>query len=135
MESRAIFRRRIVRNPRGRLLLAVLRQQFYLAPLAAESAGWLRERAERFIERYKLNDHPPLLRARSEVWNQCKVKIDEMETLLAKQQKSESPTRKERIRKLVSELKEMTRRRSQFSSVAHGFIDQDQRAWVKRCAA
>lgn len=103
--------------------------------VAAESAGWLRERAERSIERYKLNDHPPLLRARSEVWNQCKVKIDEMETLLAKQQKSESPTRKERIRKLVSELKEMTRRRSQFSSAAHAFIDQDQRAWVKRCAA
>jgi hypothetical protein len=102
--------------------------------VAAETVGWFCERAEKSIKRYKLNEHPPLLRARSEVWNQCKVKINEMETLIAEQQKTESPTRKERFRRLTSELKEMAHRRSPFSAVARAFIGQDKRDWVRRCA-
>jgi hypothetical protein len=57
-----------------------------------------------------------------------------MEALIAEQQKTESPTRKERIRRLVTELEEMTQRGSQFSAVARAFIGQDKRDWVKRCA-
>ena len=103
--------------------------------VAAEPNGWLRERAETSITRYKLNEHPPLSRAREEIWTDCQVRIDEMETLFAKQTKSWSPARQERILNLVSELRKMTRRTSQFSAIARAFLDQDTREWVKRCAA
>lgn len=102
--------------------------------------GWDRERAVKSIERYKLNGYPPLRRAREEVWNRCKVLVDELERLIIERKKAEdagkhSPTRNEKIESTKLALHDMTVPSAPFSSVARAFLLHDTRAWARYCVA
>jgi hypothetical protein len=99
----------------------------------SESDGWPRERAEESIKRYKLNAHPPLTRARADVWNQCHKDVTELEILMAKHKLKESATNKEKIRQIVIRLKDRTAKTAPFSSVARAFLLKDPRPWVSHC--
>jgi hypothetical protein len=106
----------------------------------AEADGWDRERAEKSIERYKLNEHPALCRAREDVWSRCKLYVDELELVVNERRKAEkadkcSAVRNEKIEKLKVTLEEMTSRKAPFSAVARAFLFQDNRDWVRRCVA
>lgn len=106
----------------------------------AESDGWRCERADKSIKRYKLNDHPPLNRARKIVWNLCRTHVIELENLILLRKRSEesgshSPSRNERIENLKLELRNMTLPNAEFSAVARAFLLQDRRKWVRRLIA
>lgn len=106
----------------------------------SESDGWGRERADKSIKRYKLNDHPPLLRARQDVWNKCKMCVDELQEHINLRKEAEeagkhSPVRDEKIEKLKRDLREMTLPSAQFSAVARAYLLQDHRKWVRYCIA
>jgi hypothetical protein len=101
-------------------------------PVDAE--GWGRVRALVSIKRYNL-DFPPLLRARAEIWNQCRIDVDEADGLMALQRTRFSPAREEAIRRIVDRLTNRTRPDAQFSSVARAFLIQDPRPWTKWCIA
>jgi hypothetical protein len=101
---------------------------------------WDRERAEKSINRYKLNEHAPLRRAREEVWNRCKQKADEFEILIYQQRDAEkvgkhSPTRKQKIETLAREIKEMTLPTAEFSATARAFVLQDPRPFIRKLIA
>jgi hypothetical protein len=99
----------------------------------AEQHGWQRERAEKSIERYKLNDYPMLSRARADVWARCQLDADELKTLMADQNRKYSPSREQKIRDIVKRLKDRTRPTSEFSSVARAFLSQHPCKWASRC--
>ena len=98
----------------------------------AEQDGWHHERARRSIERYKLNGHTPLCRARGDIWNACSTDIKEMEILSKEQQVRHSPSRKQKIEEIAKRLQDRTRSTSQFSSVARAFLSQYPKEWAKR---
>jgi hypothetical protein len=100
-----------------------------------EPDGWNRERALRSIERYKLNDHTPLRRGREEVWNRCRLLVDELQVLFAEEREfgRHSATRQERIERLKRDLKAMTLPNAPFSAVARAFLLQDPRPWARQC--
>jgi hypothetical protein len=101
----------------------------------AEQDGWLYHRARESIERYKLNDHPPLCRARETIWNQCRVEVSELDKLMSEQKKKHSPSRQEAMRRISKRLKDRTRPAAEFSSVARAFLLQHPRNWAKNCIA
>lgn len=108
----------------------------------AVAAGWDRERAERSIVRYKLNDYAPLRRARENVWNQCQSYSDELEQLIREHRKAGdggrySPTRKEQIERIMLSLQTMTKPTAPFSAVARAFLlqQQEDRPWLRNCLA
>ncbi len=106
----------------------------------AEAGGWDRERAEMSIKRYKLNDHPPLSRAREEIWGRCQLHVDELEELIIERRKAEeigkhSAIREERIERLKLALQMMTLPSKPFSAVARAFLFQDNRPWARRLVA
>ena len=99
--------------------------------------GWDWERAEKSITRYKLNDHPPLRRAREQLWNACKQKVDELEILINERMDADrvgkfSPARQERIETLYREIKKLTLSSAEFSATARAFLLQDTRDWVNK---
>jgi hypothetical protein len=96
-----------------------------------EQDPWHYERAKVSIERYKLNDHPPLLRARASIWNACQVDFKELKALLVDQAKHHSPTRAERIRSIAGRLIKRGQPGSEFSSVARAFLRQCPEGWAK----
>jgi hypothetical protein len=105
----------------------------------SEVEGWRRERANESIKRYKLNEHPALLRARAAVWLQCQLKVNELERLIISRQNAEkagrmpSRTRDQRIESLKRQLNDLTLPRSEFSSVARAYLLDDTRNWVRKC--
>jgi hypothetical protein len=101
----------------------------------AMPSGWDWERATISIERYKLNDHPPLSRARQQVWNECRSDADQGDILLKEQQISFSPVRREKFNSVVKRLTDRTRNSAPFSSVARAFVQQHPSDWVQRCIA
>jgi hypothetical protein len=101
----------------------------------AEQDGWHYERARKSIERYKLNDYPPLSRARADIWAKCRLDVDELETLMVKQKQKYSPSRERDIKAIVKRLADRTRPSAEFSSVARAFLAQHPRQWAKRCIA
>lgn len=98
----------------------------------AEKDGWRRKRAEISIERYNLNDHRPLERGRTQVWESCQLNVTRLAGLIDEDRRSHSPTRREQIRALKGKLIEMTRPESEYSAVARAFLLQDHRDWVRR---
>jgi hypothetical protein len=99
--------------------------------IAAQSDGWQHERAKRSIELYKLNEHPPLSRAREDVWTKCRLDVYELEILLAEQNNKYSPSRQKDINAIAKRLADRARPTSEFSSVARAFLSQDPRSWVR----
>jgi hypothetical protein len=104
----------------------------------SEPEGWNRERAEKSIERYGLNEHPALNRARAAVWNRCEVLLNELERLIVEQKKADqmerqhSPSRKIKIEQHMRDLQRMTLPTAEFSAVARAFLFQDKRLWANR---
>jgi hypothetical protein len=101
----------------------------------ADRDGWQHERAQISIDRYKLNDHPPLLRARAKIWNECCNDVNELERLMVEQKRKYSPSREQAIRGIAKRLRERTVASSEFSAVACAFLLQDPRIWARRCIA
>jgi hypothetical protein len=104
--------------------------------IPSECDGWRWERADKSIMRYKLNDHPPLLRAREGIWLKCKQKMDELEGLINDRREAEkagkhSSARNERIERLKCQLRDFTLPNSEFSSVACACLLQDHRPWAR----
>jgi hypothetical protein len=97
--------------------------------------GWPRERARISIERYKLNDHPPLLRARGSVWRDCKVDVEHLRTLFAEDEVGPSPDRKARIKATTDRLKARIRPEEPFSAVASAFLAQCPERWAHQLLA
>ncbi len=108
--------------------------------MPAESRGWSWERADKSIKRYKLNDYPPLLRAREKVWSECQRLVDQLHyeihlRKLAEETGKFSPARDEKIETLKRSLRQMTLPSSQFSGVARAYLLRDTRDWVRNCIA
>lgn len=105
------------------------------SPAVADPNDWHHQRAKRSIERYKLNDYPPLSRARQQIWNQCRNDVEELEILMAAQKEHHSPSRQMKITMIAERLKDRTRRSAPFSSVARAFLAKYPKDWVKNCIA
>lgn len=92
---------------------------------------WDRERALRSIERYKLNEHPALSRAREQVWNDCRKDAETIVALIAEQNIRFSPSRKQEIKNIMERLKKRTKPDKPFSSVARAFLFQYPADWAQ----
>jgi hypothetical protein len=103
--------------------------------MPTESNGWGHERAKVSIDRYKLNDHAPLRRARAQVWNDCKVAIEDLERLFVQHDAKHSPSRQERIRTIAKTLRDRTRPEAEFSAVARSFLLQCSKTWTRNFIA
>ncbi len=101
----------------------------------SEPDGWKHERANVSIDRYKLNNHPPLTRAREQIWNTCQLEVGEIETLMAQHEGKHSPSREEAIRRIARRLRERTQPNAEFSSVARSFLFQHPKSWARNCIA
>lgn len=99
---------------------------------APECEDWGKLRVEKSIERYKLNDHPPLSRARSGVWNLCRVKIDEIQVLMMECQRNQTAAKMTKLNSKLEELRSMTHPRAEFSAVATACIQQAQKTWLTK---
>lgn len=103
--------------------------------------GWDHDRAKYSIERYSLNDHPPLERGRETVWKTCSTKLDELENLVKEVQEAEklqvppSPSRRQKINTVRRQIKDMTKFESPYSAVARAFLFQDPREWARKLVA
>jgi hypothetical protein len=100
------------------------------APLYSD--GWPHERASRSIERYKLNDHPAMLRARADVWNACQATAERFDELFARQLLKHSQSREQEMKDIASRFRERTSPSAPFSSVARAFLRQYPKAWASR---
>ena len=106
----------------------------------SHSIGWDKERAIESIKRYKLNAHPPLLRARETVWNTCQAMIDELDVLYSERMRAEavgkySRIREERIEALSRQIKDMTSPNAEFSATARACVLQHQQKRVRKLVA
>lgn len=97
--------------------------------------GWFHERARHSIERYKLNEHPPLSRAREAVWKLCTTKIQRLEELLGNQKQHPSSARRTEIESESAAVKALTKPHAPFSRVARAFLEQHPEKWVQRLIA
>jgi hypothetical protein len=103
-----------------------------LAVPAAAEDGWHRDRALRSIERYKLNEHFPLLRARSRIWEECKIDVGKLLDLIALEMKNPSPSRRANIEAITNKLKARAQPKEQFSGVARAYLAQHPNLYVKQ---
>jgi hypothetical protein len=98
----------------------------------ASSDDWERERAEKSIQRYKLNDHPALLRARETVWNRSRLDVSAMQNLMVERKEGHCAASNRDFETIAKRVSDRTRSNAQFSAVARAFLSQDRRKWVRR---
>jgi len=96
------------------------------------SGAWEQERVEESIRRFKLNEHPPLVEARRDLWGRCRDKIAECQNLM---NEPNTVTRRECIRARMSELRAMVRPDAVLSATARECLCKSNVEWAKRIAA
>lgn len=102
------------------------------AEALADCGAWEQQRAVESILRFKLNDHPPLVEARRDLWRRCREKIAECQNLMLQ---PATVARRERIRAKLNELRAMVRPDAVLSSAARECLRKSNLEWAKRIAA
>jgi hypothetical protein len=89
----------------------------YINPTEEEKKEWEYIRVEQSIKILHLDYHK-LINARKELWNECKMKINEYINDLKMYNENPSSTKKERLKNRLNEIKKYTERESQLSATA-----------------
>jgi uncharacterized protein (TIGR02646 family) len=97
---------------------------------AASEGTWEYERAKVTIEVLYLN-FPRLVDGRVMAWKKCSETIDKAEELMKENSKSSSATKREKIRAIFNELKEMANEKTQFSATSRACLLNSGRLWAR----
>lgn len=101
-----------------------------LAKPTPGASSWPTFRAEKSIERYKLNDYEPLREARQRIWQKCRKKIEQArDALLAKDTTAAS---EERRTIAFQEIREMLNPEEPFTCVVRECLSDSGYRWAQR---
>lgn len=86
------------------------------------------------IEKFKLNDYQPLIDGRKEIWNTCRILINECENKMKEYQSSPSATKRAEIEEKNKSLQMMLSPRAPFSATAAACLLASGLSWAKTLA-